>query len=238
MSTGQFRLPNKGKQLAVSGKKDTLMGKNCTTSILWVLLLLSGFTGWAQTDSLLQQADRLLNYKAYGRAIEAYSQILNDEGASLTPAQKAMAQSRIAYAYQQVGDGLKAERYYREAVASSPDNNPQQVLQFAKTLAGNGKFEEAEKQYEYYLQLKAKQPAREPLISTISTAKPGSPKESTRYRLEFLALNTSAEEFSPAYYQDGLVYVAGKKGGSFIESSGGGGGEVIWTFFTYQIGIT
>jgi outer membrane protein OmpA-like peptidoglycan-associated protein len=225
MITGQIRLPNKGKQLAVSGKKDTLMGKNCITSILWVLLWLSGFTGWAQTDSLLRQADRLLNYKAYGRAIEAYSQILSEEGTSLTPAQKATAQSRIAYAYQQVGDGVKAERYYREVIANSPDKNPQQALQFAKTLAGNGKFEEAEKQYEQYLQLKAKQPAREPLTPPISTAKPGGQKESTRYRLEYLALNTSAEEFSPAYYQDGLVYVAGKKGGSSIETSGGGGGS-------------
>ena len=29
----------------------------------------------------------------------------------------------------------------------------------------------------------------------------------------------------PAYYQDGLVYVSGKKGGSSIEASGGGGGS-------------
>lgn len=225
MITGQTHLPNKGKQLAVSGKKDTLMGKNWITSILWVLLWLSGFTGWAQTDSLLQQADRLLNYKAYGRAIEAYSQILGEEGTSLTPAQKATAQSRIAYAYQQVGDGVKAERYYREAIATDPDENPQQALQFAKILAGNGKFDEAEKQYQQYLQLKAKQPVREPLTPPVSLAKLGSQKEATRYRLEYLALNTSAEEFSPAYYQDGLVYVAGKKGGSSIETSGSGGGS-------------
>ena len=201
------------------------MGKNYTTFILGVLLWLNGFTGWAQTDSLLRQAERLLNYKAYGRAIEAYTQILNEENPPLTPAQKTTAQSQIAYAYQQVGDGVKAERYYREVLANSTDENPQQTLQFAKTLAGNGKFDEAQKQYDRYLQLKEKQPVREPLTPPVNMPSPGGQKESTRYRLEYLALNSSNEEFSPAFYQDGLVYVAGKRGGSSIETSGGGGGS-------------
>ena len=171
------------------------MDKNWIKWVLGGILWLSGFTAWAQVDSLLQQADRLLNYKAYGRAIEAYSQILGE--AQLTPAQKITAQSQLAYAYRQVGDGIKAERYYREALASSPDENPQQILQFAQTLAGNGKLQEAQKEYDRYLKLKDKQPARQPLIPPASTPPAGGRREATRYRLEYLALNTSNEEFSP-----------------------------------------
>jgi outer membrane protein OmpA-like peptidoglycan-associated protein/tetratricopeptide (TPR) repeat protein len=198
------------------------MGKNW---IIWFwggLLWLCCSTAWAQTDSLLQQADRLLNYKAYGRAIEAYSELLTEHADQLTPAQKATAQGRLALAYQKVGDGPKAERYYREAFASNGgEEDPQQILQFAQTLAGNGKFQESQKQYERYLQLKDQQPVRQTPVAPPGTAR----KEPVRYRLEVLALNSSGEEFSPAFYRDGLVYVAGKKGGSAIETTGSGGGS-------------
>ncbi|GAB4007660.1 hypothetical protein GCM10028808_11920 [Spirosoma migulaei] len=201
------------------------MSKNWITWILGGFLWLGSITAWAQTDSLLQQADRLLNYKAYGRAIEAYSQILTEQADQLTPTQKSTAQSRIAYAYKQVGDGQKAERYYREALANGANEDPQQVLQFAQTLVGNGKFQEGQKQFERYTQLKDKEPTRQSITSPPGTNKAGSRKEAVKYRLEYLAFNTSGEEFSPAFYQDGLVYVAGKKGGSAIETTGSGGGS-------------
>ncbi len=176
---------------------------------------------WAQTDSLLKQADRLLNYKAYGRAIEAYSELLTAHVDQLSSAQKSTAQGRLAFAYQQVGDNQKAERYYRDAIANNTDENLQQILQFAKTLASNGKLQEGQKQYERYLQLKDKQP-----VQQMPTGQPGGlRKDPVRYRLEYLALNSRGEEFSPAFYRDGLVYVAGKKGGSAIETTGNGGGS-------------
>ncbi|GAB4047177.1 OmpA family protein [Spirosoma litoris] len=201
------------------------MSKNWITWILGGLLWLSCATAWAQVDSLLQQADRLLNYKAYGRAIEAYSQLLNEQADQLTPAQKVMAQGRIATAYRQVGDGQKAERYFREALGNSIDENPQLMLQFAQTLVGNGKYQEGQKVYERYEQLKAKQPARQPINSPATPSSTNTRKEAVKYRLEYLGFNSSGEEFSPAFYQDGLVYVAGKKGGSAIETTGSGGGS-------------
>lgn len=202
------------------------MSKKWITWILGALMYLSCSTAWAQVDSLLRQADRLLGYKAYGRAIEAYSQLLTDEADRLTPMQKSKIQLQLASAYRQVGDGLKAERYYREALSNTADDNPQQLLLYAQTLAGNGKFQEAQKQYERYLQLKDKQPAtRQPLAGPSATTVLGKKKEPTKYRLENLDLNTNGEEFSPAYYQDGLVYVAGRKGGAAIETMGSGGGS-------------
>ena len=201
------------------------MSKNWITWILGGLLWLNCITVWAQVDSLLRQADRLLSYKAYGRAIETYSQVLNEQGDQLTPKQKNTAQSQLAYAYRQVGDGQKAERYYREALGNSTDENPQQILQYAQTLVGNGKFQEGQKQYERYEQLKAKQPSRQSMPPPRSAPSAGGKKEATKYRLEYLDLNSQGEEFSPAFYQDGLVYVAGKKGSSAIETSGSGGGS-------------
>ncbi len=200
------------------------MTKNWTIWLLGTLLWVSWSTAWAQADSLLQQADRLLNYKAYGRAIEAYQELLTERSDQLTPMQKTTAHSRLAFAYKQVGDGEKAEQYYREALAGNVQEDAQQTLQFAQTLAGNGKFPEAQRQYERYLQLKDKQPARQTIVWPTGPA--GATRTApVRYRLEYLALNSSGEEFSPAFYRDGLVYVAGKKGGAAIETMGSGGGS-------------
>lgn len=189
--------------------------------ILGGLQWLSSITAWAQTDSLLQQADRLLSYKAYGRAIEAYSELLNEHDAKLTNTQRFAIQSGLASAYQRVGDTQKAERFYRKAAENSAEETPQQILEFAQTLVKNGKLQEGQKQYERYLQIKAKQPQRAMPTGPVAGAR----KEPVRYRLEYLALNSQGEEFSPAFYQDGLVYVAGKKGGATIETTGGGGGS-------------
>lgn len=197
------------------------MNKNLTIVVLGGLLCLSSIAAWAQTDSLLQQANRMLNYKAYGRAIEAYSELLNEYDSKLTNTQRFAIQSGLASAYQRVGDTQKAERFFRQAAENSAQETPQQILEFAQTLVKNGKLQEGQKQYERYLQIKAKQPERAMPTGPIAGAK----KEAVRYRLEYLALNTQGEEFSPAFYQDGLVYVAGKKGGATIETTGGGGGS-------------
>ncbi|AKD53599.1 OmpA family protein [Spirosoma radiotolerans] len=197
------------------------MNKNWRVLILGGLLWLSSLTAWAQTDSLLQQANRLLSYKAYGRAIEAYSELLNEYDTKLTNTQRFAIQSGLASAYQQVGDTQKAERFFREAAANSAEESPQQILEFAQTLVKNGKLQEGQKQYERYLQVKAKQPERAMPTGPVA----GTRKDAVRYRLEYLDLNSQGEEFSPAFYQDGLVYVAGKKGGATIETTGSGGGS-------------
>ncbi|RYF72121.1 MAG: flagellar motor protein MotB [Cytophagaceae bacterium] len=197
------------------------MNRNWKVLVFGGLLWLCSLTAWAQTDSLLQQANRLLSYKAYGRAIEAYSELLNEYDTKLTNTQRFAIQSGLASAYQQVGDTQKAERFFREAAANSAEENPQQILEFAQALVKNGKLQEGQKQYERYLQIKAKQPERAMPMGPVA----GTRKEAVRYRLEYLDLNSQGEEFSPAYYQDGLVYVAGKKGGAAIETNGGGGGS-------------
>lgn len=194
-------------------------------------LWLSWSTAWAQFDSLVQQADRLLSYKAYGRAIEAYTQLLTEPTNKLTPVQKVTVQSQLAYAYRQVGNGAKAEQLYRESVDSGL-NEPQQTLNFAQTLASNGKFQESQRQYELYLQQKDKVTAqRIPAGPVPATGPAGGQRASDRYRLEYLAINSSGEEFSPAFYQDGLVYVSGSKGGSAIKTLGRGGNSSVLDLF-------
>jgi outer membrane protein OmpA-like peptidoglycan-associated protein len=208
------------------------MHNNWIKQLVGILLWLSCSTAWAQVDSLLRQADRLLTYKAYGRAIEAYTQLLTDPQFKLTKVQQVAVQGQLAFAYKQVGEGAKAERFYRESVSNGGEDNAQLTLNFAKTLATNGKFKEAQQQYERYLVQKEQAELKRPPAPVAESAKPANGrKEGIRYRLDYLALNSSGEEFSPAFYRDGLVYVAGSKGRSTIETSGRGGGAAYLDLF-------
>ena len=179
-----------------------------------------------QPDSLLVQADRMLSYKAYGRAIDLYTQLLTNP--QLPAARRSSAQASLAQAYRLVGDNLKAERVFREWQTNVPAGQEQAsaILAYAQTLASNGKYAEAQEQYDRYQTLRDAQrtsrPARIPTAAAGRSA--GARGEAVRYQVDDLSLNTPNEEFSPMFYRDGLVYVTGSKGGSAIETNGKGGG--------------
>ncbi|NID10555.1 OmpA family protein [Fibrivirga algicola] len=199
--------------------------------LIFLLLLVSGLAvagpDQQPPDSLLIQADRMLSYKAYGRAIDLYTQLLSNP--KLAAVQRSSAQSSLAQAYRAVGDNVKAERMFREwqAGLTPGQESPAMVLLYAKTLASNGKFKEAQDQFDRYELLNEKQRSRRlaPVPTSASGGAAGARGEAVRYQIEDLNLNTANEEFSPMYYLDGLVYVAGSKGGSTIEASGSGGGS-------------
>ena len=178
--------------------------------LLGILCCVSCSVSWAQTDSLLQQADRLLSWKAYGRAIDLYTQLLAKPVSQMSATQRGVAQEQLAYAYQQVGDTGKSEQLYRLALDGQKADNPQLLLRYAQVLAGNGRFQESQQYYEQYL--KSKHESFRPLPGPAGVAAAGENKsENVTYKLDYLDFNTSGEEFSPAFYQKGLVYVGGTR---------------------------
>lgn len=180
----------------------------------------------AQTDTLLEQANRQLTLKAYGRAIELYTQLLTDAPTTFTEQQRVTAQADLAYAYRQAGSLQKAERAYHDLTASTELTGDQVIsyLRYAQLLGTLGKYQESQAMYDKYNKLKGQLSASAKAGVELTPALVNS-KKPIRYRLEVLALNTGNAEFSPMYYRDGLVYVSGKKGGSAIETTGSGGGS-------------
>lgn len=181
----------------------------------------------ATPDSLLRQAERMVSWKAYGRAIDIYTQLLVNPYRPISNSQRIKATLGLANTYRLVGDSQKAEKHYREWLDLVPaaDRRPQPILQFAQVLASNGKFRESDDQYEQYNQLVADQQARRIAEGTSEAGQRSRSNQPVQYRLEKLGINTKNEEFSPMYFRDGLVYVAGSKGGSAIETTGSGGGS-------------
>ena len=168
----------------------------------------------------------MLSYKAYGRAIDLYTQLLADT--KLTPTQRSAVQVSLAQAYRAVGDNIKAERIFKawQTTLAPGQEQPAVLLAYAQTLASNGKFPEAQEYFERYQVLREQQVSRR--SSTIPAVGAGQAvgarAEAVRYQIDDLSLNSANEEFSPMFYRDGLVYVAGSKGGSTIDVSGSGGG--------------
>lgn len=190
--------------------------------------------GRAQSDTLLQQANRQYTLKAYGRAIEIYSQLLTGPADQLTTDQRITAQANLAYAYKLTGNLEKAEQTYQTLTATTELTGAQaeSYRQYAQTLAENGKYAESQRWFEKYDKLKEKARDAASTIFLAPTTNPIGKKNPTRYRLEVLSLNTSNAEFSPMYYRDGLVFVAGKKASAAIETAGkGGGGSYLDLFY-------
>ncbi|RAK02058.1 outer membrane protein OmpA-like peptidoglycan-associated protein [Larkinella arboricola] len=188
----------------------------------------------AQSDTLLQQANRQYSLKAYGRAIELYTQLLADSSAKLNAEQHMKTQAQLAHSYKLVGDVKKAEQTYQTltAAAELPGSQAESYRQYAQLLAETGKYEESQRMYEKYDQLKKRAVKAESAPFLTSATRVIGKSAPTRYRLEVLGLNTSNAEFSPMYYRDGLVFVSGKKASAAIETAGkGGGGSYLDLFY-------
>ena len=93
----------------------------------------------AQSDTLLQQANRQYTLKAYGPAIEIYTQLLSGSSGQLTAEQRITAQANRAHSYKLTGDLKKAEQAYRDLInATELTGAPvESYRQYAQTLAEN-----------------------------------------------------------------------------------------------------
>ena len=172
-----------------------------------LLLWLSCTLCSAQQEAPRQQADRLFYAQNYPGAASGYAELLKDR--SLTGEARKDALYNLAYAYKELGESAKAESSFRQLLELGEPTGKYQnaYLYYAQALGQNGKLSEAQEMYARYESVKA-------TLGTGSThyRPPAMGKSDTKvtYRVERLGINTSNAEFSPAYFREGLVYVAGK----------------------------
>jgi outer membrane protein OmpA-like peptidoglycan-associated protein len=180
-------------------------------AVLLVGMLCSGLRyASAQVPATRQQADRYFHSQQYARAVHEYRQLL--EAPSLGTLARREILFNLGTAYKELGDTPKAEAVYRQFLewGEPGEQYPLAYLYFAQVLGYNGKLEEAQRVYARF-----QQAGSGPVKSTSSPAGTRAATAGRQsYRLENLSLNTAASEFSPAYFLDGLVYVAGKNAGS------------------------
>lgn len=186
-----------------------------------LLLWLVCAAAFAQQDTPKLLADRYFYAQAYPRAATSYADLLKDN--SLADDSRRDVLFNLGYAYKELGDYAKAENAFRQLLElGEPTGNNQMVyLYYAQALGSNGKLEEAQNMFARYEAVKSSLGA---YSATSATQRMGAATGTAKvtYRVERLSIDTENAEFSPAYFRDGLVYVAGK-GSSATSSSPGKG---------------
>jgi tetratricopeptide (TPR) repeat protein len=154
-------------------------------------------------EPLLAQAAREFDTRNYAKATSLFDQALAE--GKITANQQRQAKINMAYAYFQLGDNTKAEKLYEEIINEAPFKGfmISHYLNYAKILTNNGKAAKSQEMLSLYQVAKAEDD------KGINNGRLSTTKKIS-YRLDNLSFNTPESEFSPTYYKDGLVFLAGK----------------------------
>jgi outer membrane protein OmpA-like peptidoglycan-associated protein len=165
---------------------------------------------------LLKTANHYYNSMSYIKAIDAYEELLKRKGVSET--EKVAILKNLADSYLKIKDSGNAERIYQTLVGSGGDLGDDKasiLLSYAKALASNAKYKESQEQFDNYLLLSSndtKAKGFSKLYDDIGVLA----KNADCYKVDFLSINTSASDFSPTKFQNGLVFVSNRKNTSGI----------------------
>lgn len=178
------------------------------TLILLLILLLAG-AAFAQNP--LGKADRAYNALSYFEAAELYEEAIADE--SLPAHETVAAQARLGYCYHQMKDPQNTERVLRGLISSYGLDLPEEYyscyLYYARALANNGKYQQAQEAYGKYASL-TEDDRRGAGFSKLYSNVALLIKNAGAYRVDLLDINSGDADFSPSYYKDGLVFVSAR----------------------------
>ncbi len=183
--------------------------------MLLVCLVALSLATTAQT-ALLKTAEHYFDDLSYVKAIDAYEQLLKKKG--LSESDKLVVLKNLSTSYLKVKDAVNAERVLRELVGSSSDfsgDNSKILLNYAQALASNAKYKESQEQYQKYLETgeaDSRLIGFSKLYDDVSVLS----KNAACYKVDYLSINTNAADFSPTYYQNGLIFVSNRRNSSGI----------------------
>ncbi|MFC3812688.1 OmpA family protein [Lacihabitans lacunae] len=179
------------------------------------LALLLSFMASAQS-TLLKTAEHHFENLSFVKAIDAYEQALGKKG--LSDVEQFTARKNLAESYLKIKDAQNAERIYRELVSNTSDftgENASVLLKYAQTLASNAKYKESQEQYQKYMSIVESDPRAKgfsKLYNDVSILS----KNAACYKVDYLSINTTAADFSPTYYQNGLIFVSNRRNTSGV----------------------
>ncbi len=162
-------------------------------------------------NTLLKTAEHHFDNLSYVKAIDAYEQALKKKG--IAEPEKFNAMKNLAESYMKVKDAQNAERVLRELVGSSSDFSGERapvLLHYAQALASNAKYKESQEQYQKYMQLVESDPRGKGFSKLYNDVNVLS-KNSACYKVDYLSINTTAADFSPTLYQNGLIFVSNRR---------------------------
>ncbi len=167
----------------------------------WLLLLCCMVGGWSQNPKM-KRADLYMKALDYPAAIALYRELATKNNLP-------EAKIRLAEAYRKVQDYPNAEHWYAEAVKAG-EAPPTIFLHYGQVLQRNGKCEEAQSWYNYYLQLRPYDMRKRHLQRACDYEAELMRKSIQKYAIHHPDFNAPAEDIGPAFYENGLVFASGR----------------------------
>jgi outer membrane protein OmpA-like peptidoglycan-associated protein len=164
-----------------------------------LLTLCISVHSYAQKSKKELKGDTYFMGYSFYKAIDVYK--------SATPL-SADGQSRLAQAYVNIGKYKEAEEVYVKIVQLS-SASPDDFYNYASVLNRNGKYDEANVWMKRFKDLKPNDlRVKEYTYNKASTDK--LLNDVNKYKITNLEMNTSADEFSPAFYADKILFASNR----------------------------
>lgn len=172
------------------------------SQMTWVIVLgmfLLPITLSAQSG-LRKKADKLYQIHDYDEAIKIYLRYISKNRNEQTP------KARLADSYRHTNQLAEAEKWYKEVININTIN-PEFYFQYAQTLKGLGKYEEARKWFLKYAESNPEKGMHFAASCQHAIDKSGSP---AAYKINAEFVNTPASDFAPAFFKDQIVYASSR----------------------------
>lgn len=196
---------------------------------LVLLCLLFFVAGITQAQNLtLIRANELYKQFAYKEASELYEQVLKKKPSD------GVAMKNLGQCYWKLNDMANTEKWYAKIV-ELPTVQPEDYIFYAMSLETNGKLAEAKTYYEKFKQTANMDKRGERKLKSYEMMPEFLP-DSIYYKVSPFPYNTADNDFSPAFYQDGLAFVSSGLYDSYVKSKSPWTGEPFFDLF-YSRGI-
>ena len=150
-----------------------------------------------------RKADRHLERHSYYKASELYKKVVRKYP------RNERAKLKLARTYFQANKPVEAELYYSEVIHKRYLVKSLDYLHYAQVLQSVEKFTSAEKWGRKYLAINPRNTIAQNLMYSLESVS-NYYKDSSRYIVESLNINTEASEFSPSFFPEGIVFVSSR----------------------------
>lgn len=172
-----------------------------------LLCMIASSSTYAQL-SKEKRARKYMDDLNYMGAIELYNQILDKND-------NPEAKINIAEAYRKVNDSENAEYWYGQVVQLA-DAEPIHKLYYGQMLQRNGKCDLAKEWYQAYVEAVPEDQRGQYLVQACDYEDELRTKNAGIYEIVHVDFNSNLDDFSPAYYDDGLVFASERDKGIAI----------------------
>ncbi len=177
------------------------------------LLLLTG--GAMAQSARLKAANKQYDNMSYLNAVRAYEDFLrlNKKGDAMETREALM---RLGYSYRRLEDARNAVRVYGELVDKYSELPSEIYLYYAQSLAKNKRYRDSQKMYAKYGEAQ-REDLRGKRFTVSYMDMDRFYQDSSSYKINYLPLNSRQADFSPMFYQGGLVFISARNESGVIK---------------------